>query len=41
VLGELERIFDYLLIYLKGIFGFFSERDKTCHEFKEDCSERP
>jgi hypothetical protein len=41
VLGELERIFDYLLIYLKGIFGLFSERNETCHEFKENCSKRP
>jgi hypothetical protein len=41
MLGEFKWIFYYLLINLKGVFGLFSERHKTCHELKEDCSERP
>lgn len=41
VLGELQRIFEDLLVDLERIFCVFSEGDEASHEFIENYAERP
>lgn len=41
MLGEFQRIFQDLLIYLKRILSVFSKRHKSCHKFIQNDTQRP